>query len=155
GIRENGGQYTHGVLWSIAAFAMMGKGDRAGDLFAMLNPVNHTRTRSEAETYRVEPYVACGDVYSVPPNAGRGGWTWYSGSAAWMYRTAVEYILGISFAHGDKLLIGPAIPAAWSHFEATIRHRSSTYSIFVDNAGHSSTDIAGISVDGETGDFSE
>ena len=95
GIRENGGQYTHGVLWSIIAFAMMGNGDRARDLFAMINPVNHARSRAEAERYRVEPYVACGDVYSEAPNVGRGGWTWYTGSAAWMYRTAVEYMLGI------------------------------------------------------------
>ena len=95
GIRENGGQYTHGVLWGIVAFAMLGNGDRAGELFSMINPINHARTLSQAQRYRVEPYVACGDVYSMAPNVGRGGWTWYSGSAAWMYRVAVEYMLGI------------------------------------------------------------
>jgi cyclic beta-1,2-glucan synthetase len=147
GIRENGGQYTHGVLWSVIAFAMMGNGDRAGELFAMLNPVNHSRTRAEAERYRVEPYVACGDVYSMQPNAGRGGWTWYSGSAAWMYRTAVEYILGIRFS-GAKLFITPAIPKRWPKFEATIRHGSATYAITVDNAAQRSTGVSQAIIDG-------
>ena len=95
GIRENGGQYTHGVLWSIVAYTMLGEGDRAGALFSMLNPINHALSQTQTERYRVEPYVACGDVYSVPPHVGRGGWTWYSGSAAWMYRVAVENILGL------------------------------------------------------------
>ena len=147
GIRENGGQYTHGVLWSIIAFAMMGNGDRAGELFAMLNPVNHARTRAEAERYRVEPYVACGDVYSMQPNAGRGGWTWYSGSAAWMYRTAVEYILGIRFA-GDRIFIAPVIPRRWPKFEVTIRHGSARYEIKVDNSAQKSRDISRVTADG-------
>ena len=132
GIRENGGQYTHGVLWSIVAFAMMGNGDRAGELFSMLNPINHARSRTGALRYRVEPYVACGDVYSVPPNVGRGGWTWYSGSAAWMYRVAVEFILGLKLK-GDVLEIDPSIPSQWPKFEATIRHGGSTYEILVEN----------------------
>jgi cyclic beta-1,2-glucan synthetase len=132
GIRENGGQYTHGVLWSVIAFAVLGNGDRAADLFALLNPLNHSRTIAEADRYRVEPYVSCGDVYSVGPNAGRGGWTWYSGSAAWMYRTAIEYILGIRFS-GERLFISPVIPKRWPGFEVTIRHRSATYMISVDN----------------------
>ena len=109
GIRENGGQYTHGVIWTIAAFAMLGNGDRAGELFSMLNPINHARSRTAANRYRVEPYVACGDVYSMPPNVGRGGWTWYSGSAAWTYRVAIEYMLGIRL-QGDMLRIEPVIP---------------------------------------------
>ena len=149
GIRENGGQYTHGVLWSIIAFAMLGNGDRAGELFAMLNPVNHSRTRAEAERYRVEPYVACGDVYSMQPNAGRGGWTWYSGSAAWMYRTAVEYILGVRFS-GNKLFVTPAIPRRWPKFEVTIRRGSATYVIAVDNTAQTSSGISQTSVDGVT-----
>jgi cyclic beta-1,2-glucan synthetase len=152
GIRENGGQYTHGALWSIMALAMMGNGDRAGELFAMINPINHSRTRSEAERYRVEPYVSCGDVYAMPPNVGRGGWTWYSGSAAWMYRTAVEYILGIRIC-GDRLFIAPAIPQRWPSFEATIRHGSTTYEIRVDNAVHRSNGVSSISLDGQAGDF--
>jgi cyclic beta-1,2-glucan synthetase len=147
GVRENGGQYTHGVLWSVIAFAMMGNGDRAGELFAMLNPVNHARTRAEAERYRVEPYVACGDVYSMQPNAGRGGWTWYTGSAAWMYRTAVEYILGIRFA-GNILFINPVIPRRWPKFEVTIRHGSATYEIKVDNRAQRNSGISSTTVDG-------
>src|ERR1700744_4649376 len=118
GIRENGGQYTHGVLWSILAFAQMGNGDRAGELFAMLNPINHSRTLTAAQRYRVEPYVACGDVYSVSPHVGRGGWTWYTGSAAWMHRAAVEYILGLRL-RGESLVIDPVIPREWPQFEAT------------------------------------
>jgi cyclic beta-1,2-glucan synthetase len=153
GIRENGGQYTHGVLWSIIAFAMMGNGDRAAELFSMLNPINHARTRSEAERYRVEPYVACGDVYSVPPNVGRGGWTWYSGSAAWMYRTSVEYIMGIRFA-GNRLFISPSIPKRWPQYEATVRQGATTYGIFVDNSAQRSTGVARITLDGEVVDFS-
>jgi cyclic beta-1,2-glucan synthetase len=147
GIRENGGQYTHGVLWSVIAFALLGNGDRAGDLFALLNPVNHSRTPSEADRYRVEPYVACGDVYSVAPNAGRGGWTWYSGSAAWMYRTAVEYILGIRFS-GERLFISPVIPKRWPTFQVTIRHRSASYVIRVDNAAQCNSGIARLTADG-------
>jgi cyclic beta-1,2-glucan synthetase len=152
GVRENGGQYTHGVLWSIIAFAMMGNGDRAGELFAMLNPVNHSRTRAEAERYRVEPYVACGDVYSMQPNAGRGGWTWYTGSAAWMYRTAVEYILGIRFA-GNILFINPVIPRRWPRFEVTIRHGSATYEIKVENATQRNSGISSAIIDGAAVSF--
>jgi cyclic beta-1,2-glucan synthetase len=148
GIRENGGQYTHGVLWSIIAFAMMGDGDRAGELYAMLNPINHARTPSEAQRYRVEPYVACGDVYSVTPNIGRGGWTWYSGSAAWMYRAAVEYILGIRFA-GDRLFVTPSIPKRWPKFEAKIKHGATTYEIVIDNAAQRSTGVASVMMDGQ------
>ena len=147
GIRENGGQYTHGVLWSIQAFAMLGHGDRAGELFAMLNPINHARSRTAAQRYRVEPYVACGDVYSMPPNVGRGGWTWYSGSAAWMYRVAVEYILGIKL-QGNTLLIDPVIPGNWPRFEATVRHGSSTYEILVENPARCCKGIAAMTLDG-------
>ncbi|HEX4273673.1 MAG TPA: glucoamylase family protein [Rhizomicrobium sp.] len=147
GIRENGGQYTHGVLWGILAFAMLGNGDRAGELFAMLNPINHARTRTAAQRYRVEPYVACGDVYSVAPNVGRGGWTWYSGSAAWMHRVAIEYILGLK-QRGETLLIDPVIPRQWPQFEATFRHRTATYEILVENPAHCSRGIAAVTVDG-------
>jgi cyclic beta-1,2-glucan synthetase len=113
----------------------------------MLNPVNHARTRSGADRYRVEPYVSCGDVYSMPPNTGRGGWTWYSGSAAWMYRTAVEYILGIRFS-ANKLFIAPVIPKRWPKFEVTIRHGSATYSITVDNTAQRNNGVSRAIVDG-------
>ena len=105
----------HGVLWNVIALAMLGDGDRAFELFSMLNPANHARTKAQAERYRVEPYVACGDVYSVSPNAGRGGWTWYSGAAAWMYRVATESILGLHFL-GERLVIDPVIPQKLARF---------------------------------------
>ena len=111
GIRENGGQYTHGALWSVIAFAMLGDGDKAGELFSMLNPINHANTRAGIHRYKVEPYVACADVYSMPPHVGRGGWTWYTGSAGWMYRAGLEWILGFRL-RGKTLLIDPCIPSA-------------------------------------------
>ena len=148
GIRENGGQYTHGVLWSIVAYTMLGEGDRAGALFSMLNPINHARSQTQTERYRVEPYVACGDVYSVPPHVGRGGWTWYSGSAAWMYRVAVENILGLRLA-GDTLMIAPVIPRAWPKFEATIRRGDATYEIVVENPQGQCSGVASASLDGQ------
>jgi cyclic beta-1,2-glucan synthetase len=149
GIRENGGQYTHGVLWGIVAFAMLGNGTRAGELFSVINPINHARSRTAALRYRVEPYVACGDVYSMPPNVGRGGWTWYSGSAAWMYRVVVESILGLR-RQGDMLMIDPSISANWPKFEATIRHFGSTYQILVENPDRRSKGVTRITVDGVT-----
>jgi hypothetical protein len=104
----------------------------AGELFAMLNPVNHTRSRSAAQRYRVEPYVACADVYSVTPHVGRGGWTWYTGSAAWMYRVGVEHILGLRF-QGDRLHLSPAIPSHWPGFEAIVRKNGGELRIAVEN----------------------
>ena len=110
GIRENGGQYTHGAIWSVIAFAMLGDGDKAGELFSLLNPINHASTRAGIHRYKVEPYVACADVYSEPPHVGRGGWTWYTGSAGWMYRAGLEWILGFRL-RGAKLLSSiPAFP---------------------------------------------
>jgi cyclic beta-1,2-glucan glucanotransferase len=132
GLRENGGQYTHAAMWTTLAFAMMGDGDRAGELFSLLNPINHASTRAGIHRYKVEPYVVCADVYSAESHVGRGGWTWYTGSAAWMYRTAVEGILGINL-RGNFLSIDPCIPRAWSGFEITYKHGSSRYHIAVDN----------------------
>jgi cyclic beta-1,2-glucan synthetase len=132
GLRENGGQYTHGVLWTVAAFAELGMGNRAGELFSMLNPINHSRSRTAAQRYRVEPYVACGDVYSMPPHVGRGGWTWYSGSAGWMYRVGIEWILGLHVKAG-KLVLDPCIPSHWPRFEATLRYKGATFKIMVEN----------------------
>jgi len=147
GIRENGGQYTHGVLWAVAAFCQMGDGDQAGELFAMLNPVNHGRNQALAQRYRVEPYVACGDVYSVPPHVGRGGWTWYTGSAAWMYRVAVEYMLGLHF-RGERLHISPVIPSHWPGFEATVRRHGCVLKVVVENPESLSSGAAEVTVDG-------
>ena len=132
GIRENGGQYTHGAVWSVIAFAMLGDGDKAGELFAMMNPINHARTPDAVQRYKVEPYVMCGDLYSVPPHVGRGGWTWYTGSAGWMYRAGLESILGFRL-QGTSLLLDPCIPEAWPGFGIDFRYRSSRYDIAVEN----------------------
>src|SRR5204863_1339457 len=132
GIRENGGQYTHAALWAAQAFAIQGDGDRAGELLAMLNPIRHGDTPSEIHRYKVEPYVACADVYSIPPHVGRGGWTWYTGSAGWMYRVILESLLGFR-VQGTDLVLNPCIPRGWTAFEITFRYRSARYEISVEN----------------------
>ncbi len=137
GIRENGGQYTHGATWSIFAYAMLGQGDRAGELFDILNPIRHSGTAEAMAGYQVEPYVACADVYSVAPYIGRGGWTWYTGSAAWLYRAGLEAILGFQL-HGDHLVLRPCIPKTWPRYDIVYRHRGkqdtvTLYEITVEN----------------------
>jgi cyclic beta-1,2-glucan synthetase len=132
GLRENGGQYTHAAMWCTLAFALLGDGDRAGELFSLINPVNHASTRGAVHRYKVEPYVVCADVYSAPSHIGRGGWTWYTGSAGWMYRTAIEGILGIAL-RGGVLRINPCIPRTWPGFEVTTKRGSSRYRIAVEN----------------------
>ncbi|HKO36356.1 MAG TPA: hypothetical protein VJV21_07750, partial [Pyrinomonadaceae bacterium] len=147
GVRENGGQYTHAALWTVIAFALLGEGDRAGELFGLLNPINHSSTRAGLHKYKVEPYVAPGDVYAVPPHTGRGGWTWYTGSAGWMYRAALEYILGFKL-QGDRLRVDPCIPRFWREFEITYRRGSTTYRIKVENPHAVSRGVATVELDG-------
>jgi cyclic beta-1,2-glucan synthetase len=147
GVRENGGQYTHAALWTVIAFAMLGDGDRAGELFGLLNPINHASTRAGLHKYKVEPYVAVADVYAMPPHTGRGGWTWYTGSASWMYRTALEYILGFKL-RGDRLRIDPCIPRFWREFEITYRRGSTTYRIKVENPNSMNRGVASVELDG-------
>jgi cyclic beta-1,2-glucan synthetase len=147
GLRENGGQYTHAAVWSVLAFALLGDGDRAVELFSMLNPINHAGTRAAIDRYKVEPYVICADVYSVQPHAGRGGWTWYTGSAGWMYRAGTEWILGIN-VRGRILRVDPCIPRAWGGFEFTYRYGSSLYSIVVKNPRGVSRGVAHAALDG-------
>ena len=125
GIRENGGQYTHGAIWSVLAFAALGDGDKAGELFSILNPINHASTRAGVHRYKVEPYVMAADVYTEPPHVGRGGWTWYTGSAGWMYQAGVEWILGFRL-RGTTLLIDPCIPRAWPGYEIDFRYHSAS-----------------------------
>ena len=132
GIRENGGQYTHAATWSSIAFAMLGDGDKAAELFSILNPINHSRTRSDVARYRVEPYVVAADIYSESPNAGRGGWTWYTGSSAWMYRAGLEWILGCRM-RGATMLLDPCVPRAWKAFEVSVQYRATRYDIKVEN----------------------
>jgi cyclic beta-1,2-glucan synthetase len=148
GIRENGGQYTHGATWAAMAFAMQGDGDRAGELIAMLNPIHHSDSPNAVQRYKVEPYAACADIYSVSPNAGRGGWTWYTGSAGWTYRVALEWILGFRL-QGANLLIDPCIPRGWPSFEMTFRYRSATYEVTVENPLGVCRGILATKLDGE------
>jgi cyclic beta-1,2-glucan synthetase len=132
GIRENGGQYTHGAVWAALAHLMQGNGDEAGELLSMLNPIRHADSPSAMQRYKVEPYVACADVYSEAPHVGRGGWTWYTGSAGWLYRVALEWSLGFR-VQGKNLLIDPCIPRNWPGFEIVFQYRSTRYEIKVEN----------------------
>jgi cyclic beta-1,2-glucan synthetase len=135
-------------MWTTLAFALLGDGDRAGELFSLLNPINHASTTAGIHRYKVEPYVVCADVYSAPPHVGRGGWTWYTGSAGWMYRTAVEGILGIK-VRGTALVVDPCIPRAWPGFEFTYKHGTSRYRITVKNPRGVNRGIAHASLDGK------
>jgi cyclic beta-1,2-glucan synthetase len=130
GVRENGGQYSHAAMWAVLAFAKIGDRTRAAELFALLNPINHALAPAAVERYRVEPYVVAADVYSVAPHVGRGGWTWYTGAAGWMYQAGVEGILGIR-REGGELVIAPCIPPHWPGFEATVSVAGTRYEIRV------------------------
>ena len=147
GVRENGGQYTHAATWSVIAFAALGDGDKAAELFAMLNPINHSRTRAGAYRYKVEPYVVCADIYSTKPHVGRGGWTWYTGSAGWLQRAGVESLLGLRL-HGASLRIDPCIPKSWRQFEADVKYRSARYKVLVENPGGANRGVVSGEVDG-------
>ena len=149
GIRENGGQYTHAATWSAIAFAALGDGDKAAELFSLLNPINRTSTRADVQRYKVEPYVVAADVYSVAPHVGRGGWTWYTGSAAWLYRAGIEAILGFRL-QGAFLCLAPCIPKAWPRFEIVFKYRSARYEIAVENPDGVSRGVARAELDGKT-----
>ena len=151
GVRENGGQYSHAAMWSVMAFAALGDGDKAGELFSILNPINRASTRAGVYRYKVEPYVVAADVYAEPPHVGRGGWTWYTGAAGWMYRAAIESILGFRL-RGATLHLDPCIPRAWPSYEVTFRYHSARYAIVVENPrgvmrGISAVEVDGVAVD--------
>ena len=148
GVRENGGQYTHAAVWCIIAYALMGQGRRASELFNILNPINHALTESDVQTYKVEPYVLAADVYSQGSHTGRGGWTWYTGSSGWMYRAGLEYILGLKVS-GKELKLNPHIPPEWKEYRISYRHGESLYEILVLNPQSRSNGIAKIQVDGK------
>jgi len=147
GIRENGGQYTHAALWTVIAFATLGEGDKAHELFSMLNPINHTSTRAEADRYKVEPYVVAADVYAERAHVGRGGWTWYTGSAGWMYRAGLEWLLGFR-VRGELLHLDPCIPCGWPRFEIAFRYRTARYELTVENPRGVSRGVSSVEVDG-------
>ncbi|HEU4734444.1 MAG TPA: glucoamylase family protein, partial [Kofleriaceae bacterium] len=148
GVRENGGQYTHAAAWLGWAHAMRGDADAAYRIARLLNPHERTRTLAEATRYRVEPYVLAGDVYATPPWVGRGGWTWYSGAAAWTWRLVVEQILGLRRRHG-ALEVEPCIPHAWDGFEAWIRAGQLVVHVIVENPEHVTRGIGRVSLDGQ------
>jgi cellobiose phosphorylase len=130
GVRENGGQYTHSAIWTVMAFARLGDHARAWELFALINPLNHADTAAKIATYKVEPYVVTADVYAVAPHIGRGGWSWYTGSAGWMYRLIVESLLGLTL-DANRLSIAPCLPADWPSFKLRYRHKETSYHITV------------------------
>jgi len=147
GVRENGGQYTHAAVWAVMAFAAAGQTERAWELFRMINPANHGRDREAISTYKVEPYVVAADVYTNPQHAGRGGWTWYTGSAGWMYRLIVESLLGLHL-DVDRLRIEPLLPAEWSGFDIHYRHHETVHHIHVTNLGGGGNQVARVVCDG-------
>ena len=149
GIRENGGQYTHAAIWSVMAFAGLGDGDKAVELLSLLNPINHARTRAAVHRYKVEPYVVAADVYSVPPHVGRGGWTWYTGAAGWMYRAGIEGILGFR-RRGMFLVLDPCIPKAWPSVEIVFKFYSARYDVTVENPHGISRGVTHAELDGKT-----
>jgi len=148
GVRENGAQYTHAATWTVLARAMLGDGDRAFALFQMLNPLTHSRSAEDVARYKVEPYVVAADVYTAAGHLGRGGWTWYTGSASWLYRVGLEAIVGFT-KRGDRLTIDPCIPSAWDGFQLTYTHGQSQYHIAVRNPHHVSRGVAAVTIDGE------
>jgi cyclic beta-1,2-glucan synthetase len=147
GIRENGGQYTHSAAWMLIAFAALSDGDKAGELFRMMNPINRTNSRASVQRYKVEPYVLAGDIYSEPPHVGRGGWTWYTGSAGWLYRAGVEWILGFRL-RGMMLTIDPCIPRNWPVYSIDFRYHSAIYRIRVENPSGVARGVAITELDG-------
>ncbi|MDQ3208550.1 MAG: hypothetical protein M3Q37_08060 [Gemmatimonadota bacterium] len=148
GVRENGAQYTHAALWAVLATALQGNHDRAFELYQMINPLTHARTPEEVATYKVEPYVVAADVYTAKGQLGRGGWTWYTGSASWMYRVGLEGILGLK-KRGDTLFIEPRAPAAWKGYSIEYRHGGSVYAIVVQNEDGGTNGPVEVTVDGE------
>jgi cyclic beta-1,2-glucan synthetase len=147
GVRENGGQYTHAALWTILAHARLGNGDRAELLFRMINPINHAFDPASVETYRVEPYVVAADVYSQDRHIGRGGWTWYTGSAGWMYRVGAEALLGVNL-HRGALRIDPCIPSGWKGYEVTYRTATAEFRIHVENPDGVCRGVKSVEIDG-------
>jgi cyclic beta-1,2-glucan synthetase len=153
GVRENGGQYTHAAIWVVMAYLMQGDADEAYDLLGMLNPISHSADKASAARYKVEPYVLAADVYSVAPHAGRGGWTWYTGAAAWLYRVALGDLLGLRLETrdgGEVLVVDPCIPKSWPGYEMTVRRPGGTWRISVENPRGVNRGVARITLDGDT-----
>jgi len=147
GVRENGGQYTHAAVWTVIALSRLGLGDDAMELFHMLNPINHMRTAENVARYRVEPFVVAADVYAHAMHVGRGGWTWYTGSAGWMYQAAIEELLGLR-REGATFRIDPCIPAMWASYAVDWRIGGTLYRITVTNPEHRCRGVQSAELDG-------
>jgi len=147
GVRENGGQYTHAAIWTTMAFALQGDSVRAWELFAMLNPIHHASRPEQLDSYKVEPYVMCADIYAAEPHTRRGGWTWYTGAAGWMYRLTVETLLGLSL-EVDRLRISPCVPTHWESYKIHYRYRETTYHITVRRVAGTVEHAVRVTVDG-------
>jgi cyclic beta-1,2-glucan synthetase len=147
GVRENGGQYTHGAIWAVMAFAELGETERAWELFSLLNPIRHATDLTEVNRYKVEPYVVAADIYAVAPHTGRGGWSWYTGSAGWMYRLIVETLLGLRL-EADQLRVNPRLPRAWESLKLHYRHHDTFYHITVKRVGVEVAQPVRVIVDG-------
>ncbi len=148
GLRENGGQYTHAAAWVVLALTRLGSGDEAAELFHMLNPINHARSQSQVERYKTEPYAVAGDVYDHPAHRGRGGWTWYTGAAGWLYRVAIEGILGLE-RRGQTFTMKPCIPSSWPRFSIEWRFGKTPYTIVVENPERQCCGVKSIELDGQ------
>jgi cyclic beta-1,2-glucan synthetase len=148
GVRENGGQYTHAALWLAMAFARKGDGNRSGEILRILNPIEHAREAPDVWRYTVEPYVVAADVYRLPGRIGQGGWSWYTGSAAWMYRVWIEEVLGLK-KRSNQLIIDPVIPDWWDGFKVTLRHGEAIYVIEIQNPDHIQQGVAWLELDGQ------
>jgi len=149
GIRENGGQYTHAALWAVLAYSMLADGDKAYEVLSMLNPIHHADSPTGMQRFKIEPYVVPADIYSVPPHVGRGGWNWYTGSASWFYRVAVERVLGLR-RYGANLLLDPCIPSSWPGYAITYRFGKTKYEIVIENPLGVCTGVLAVKADGQT-----
>jgi cyclic beta-1,2-glucan synthetase len=147
GVRENGGQYTHAALWVVLAHTLLRRGDSAHELLSFINPIHRSSDPERVKHYRVEPYAVAADIYSAEAHVGRGGWTWYTGAAGWMYRVTIESLLGIK-REGTALRIDPCVPRHWHQYRVTYRIEGAEYVIEVDNTVGSGTDLVSVSVDG-------
>lgn len=148
GVRENGGQYTHGAIWAIIANCKLGFGEKAVEYFKIVNPIEHSKTKELANKYKVEPYVVAADIYGAHNLAGRGGWTWYTGSSSWLYISAIENILGLQVENG-YLKINPCISNDWKEYEIKYKHKTTLYNIKVKNPNHKETGVHEFKINGE------
>ena len=148
GVRENGGQYTHASLWVVLAQALLRRGDIAHELLRFINPIHRSYDRGGVTRYRVEPYAVAADIYSAPAHAGRGGWSWYTGAAGWMYRVTIESLLGIR-REGQWLRIEPCVPTGWPAYKVTLRIEGAEYAIEVDNSARTGSGVVSVAMDGK------